>query len=584
MTIHKLSNPQSFVKECRAKGIFYDVLLEAITCIGQQKVCEMFEGKSNRGGSNNVSAGTIQNWLATFEFAYSNPDVKDSDPFQSRTIEKKGDLYDNYVKLVHTRIDEETLKSWDTMSNNKLGDEAVRYGITLGVRNSKSVMNLRERMKDMWTRRKTKFWDKTVDDTVQNVPEEPINYKMNNIFALRKMAKDRGIVFLQKSKDEIIQLLEEHDQKKDITEDQGPMDYEKMNLRQLKDLAKNRGFIQYNNMNNTNLRAMHKQYDEAVLKKKEDDSQKQSKSKDIIEFSIKEFQLKHENGEIHNIVIREDGYINGTMFCKANNKLIGHYLENKNSKAYIECLSSAIGIPITDLMVIKQGGDPKLQGTWVHRKIGYHLAMWVHPPFAVSVSGYLDELLTKGFVKIEKPLLPILDRTEPDLEAEALEAQCNPLLHCNQFVLYIAYIGRGLVKIGSSDCHINERESKHISCESIYPQFRFIRFFPISSGIIEKTIHNLLDKYRFPFEKQREVYKPTDKLGDFVEMVGRMLEENDLQMQVARYKTEILELKNQLLAAQKEILELKNHITELKNNMKYKMVTKPVIRRPSPET
>lgn len=564
MTIHKLSNPQSFVKECRAKGIFYDVLLEAITCIGQQKVCEMFEGKSNRGGSNNVSAGTIQNWLATFEFAYSNPDVEDNDPFQSRTIEKKGDLYDNYNKLVHTRIDEETLKSWDTMSNNKLGDEAVRYGITLGVRNSKSVMNLRERMKDMWVRRKTKFWDKTVDDTVQNVPEDPINYKMNNIITLRKMAKDRGIVFLQKSKDEIIQLLEEHDHKKEKGEAE-VMDYEKMNSRQLKDLAKTRGFIQYNNMNNTNLRAMHKQYDEAMLKKKEEETQQlimNNKSKE--ETEVKEFQLIHENGETFPIMIRKDGMVNATQLCKAMGKDFFDYQKTKQSQAFIEALKAEPNIIGTDVIIIKKGGN--YQGTWCHRLIAIDCARWLNPRFALQIIKWTDQILTQGFVKIEKPLLPILDRTEPDLEAEALEAQCNPLLHCNQFVLYIAYIGRGLVKIGSSDCRINERESKHISCESIYPQFRFIRFFPISSGIIEKTIHNLLDKYRFPFEKQREIYKPNGKLGEFVEMVGRMLEENDLQMQVARYKTEILKLKNQLLETQKENLELKNRITELENN------------------
>ena len=62
-----------------------------------------------------------------------------------------------------------------------------------------------------------------------------------------------------------------------------------------------------------------------------------------------------------------------------------------------------------ELIIVKQGGIA--QGTWIHRKIAYHLAMWVHPPFAVCVSNWLDELFTTGSVKIEKPLLPILDRT-----------------------------------------------------------------------------------------------------------------------------------------------------------------------------
>jgi len=201
--------------------------------------------------------------------------------------------------------------------------------------------------------------------------------------------------------------------------------------------------------------------------------------------------------------------------------------------------------------------------------------MWVHPPFAVSVSRFLDEILTKGYVRIERPLLPILDRTELDLEAEALEQDCNPLLYNNQFVLYVAYMGdHGLVKIGSSDCRIHERELKHMSCESRYPQFRFIRICPISSGCIETLIHNLLDKYRYPYQKQREIYKPSGKLQEFIDMIGKLLEENDLQLQITKYKLENLEMKNallekenklltvkhQLVVSQKEVLELKDEL------------------------
>jgi len=562
MTIHKLSNPHNFVKECRSKGIVYDELLEAITCIGQQKVCEMFEGKSNRGGTNNISAGTIQNWLATFEFAYANPDIEDNDPFQSRTIEKKGDLYDQYVKLIRTRIDEETFKSWETLSNRKLGDEAIRYGLTLGIRNAKSIMNLRERMKEMWNRRKRKFWDKSVNDdatttTNHDVPEETINYKMNNIITLRHMAKERGIVFHQKSKDEIIQLLEAYDQKKKDGEDPPTlMDYEKMSSRQLKDLAKTRGFNQYNNMNNTNLRSMHKQYDEAMSKKQEEDTPPNIEQTE--EHEVKEFQLVHENGDTFPILIREDGMVNATLLCKAGGKKFAHYQRNEQTQAFIEALKSDMQYRNTQLIIIKQGNTSKfVQGTWCHRLIAIDCARWLNPRFALQIIKWTDEIITKGFVKIEKPLLPILDRTDMDVQAEELEMQCNPLHYSNQFVLYVAYIGKGLVKIGSSDCRIHERESKHLSCESLYPQFRFIGIFPISSGCIEKTIHHLLEKYRFPFEKQKEVYKPpSGELQDFLEMIRKMLEEHDLKYQ-------LMEKNRMILQLEKENLDLRNKILQL---------------------
>jgi hypothetical protein len=168
---------------------------------------------------------------------------------------------------------------------------------------------------------------------------------------------------------------------------------------------------------------------------------------------------------------------------------------------------------------------------------------------------WTDELLTTGSVKIEKPLLPILDRTAMDLEAEELEKKCNPLLYSNQFVLYMAYIGDGgLVKIGSSDCRLSERESKHVSCESLYPQFRFIACFPISGGCIETTIHSLLDKYRFCYHKQKEIYKPEHTLQDFIDMIGKLLEEHDLRFQVQKLRQEIVDLKTRNVELEKRVM------------------------------
>jgi hypothetical protein len=569
MTINKLSNPHNFVKECKTKGITYDYLLEAINCIGQQKVCEMFIGKSSRGGSNNISQGTLKNWIATFEYSLSNPDIKDNDPFQSRLIEKKKDLYDNFIKLVNTKIDEHTLKSWETISINKLGDEAIKYGITLGVRNSKSVKNLRERMKEMWYRRKTKFWDindveiynSSLPNIMINISQnEYIDYRMKNIISLKEIAKDRNIVSLHKSKDEIIKLLEEYDSKIDNNKntDKVFINYEKMNSRQLKELAKNRGFNKYNNVNNTNLILLHKKYDEEIENKKLEDIN--NVSKDLIEYNIKEFELKNENDESFPIHIRDDGMVNVTMLCKAGNKKFYHYERNEQTQSFIKVLKNNLNITYSELIIVKNGGDFRLQGTWCHRLIAIDCARWMSPLFHLQIIKWTDEILTKGFVKIDKPLLPILERNNLDLEAEELEKECNILNYSNQYVLYIAYIGEnGLVKIGSSDCRIIERESKHISCESLYPQFRFIKIFPISSGCIEKLIHNMLTKYKYLYNKQVEIYKPIGTLKEFIDMISKILEENDLKYQIIKKDKIIMELINENIKLKKEI-ELKYKI------------------------
>lgn len=113
-----------------------------------------------------------------------------------------------------------------------------------------------------------------------------------------------------------------------------------------------------------------------------------------------EFKLKLLNNEIMNIGIRKDGYVNATQLCKAGNKLFGHYQTSKQTQDYLQALSPVIGIPITELIDIKQGGIN--QGTYVHRKVAYHLAQWISPQFAVQVSNVLDELMLTGKVELGK--------------------------------------------------------------------------------------------------------------------------------------------------------------------------------------
>jgi hypothetical protein len=98
----------------------------------------------------------------------------------------------------------------------------------------------------------------------------------------------------------------------------------------------------------------------------------------------------------------EDGYINATAMCKAADKLIGHYAENQNTKAYLAELSADIGIPISELIQAIKGGEPALQGTWVHPQVAIHLAQWLSPKFAVQVSKWVHEWLSGSKPNIGK--------------------------------------------------------------------------------------------------------------------------------------------------------------------------------------
>lgn len=104
--------------------------------------------------------------------------------------------------------------------------------------------------------------------------------------------------------------------------------------------------------------------------------------------------LKLNNIDI--IARKEDGYINLTAMCKAGKKLISHYMENKQTKAFLQALSKSMNITISELVIIHKGGNPKLQGTWGHRRVAYHLAQWISADFAVAVSEWLEEWILIG--------------------------------------------------------------------------------------------------------------------------------------------------------------------------------------------
>lgn len=86
-----------------------------------------------------------------------------------------------------------------------------------------------------------------------------------------------------------------------------------------------------------------------------------------------------------------DGYINATALCSAVSKRYADYSRLRSTQEYLEELSAVTGIPITELVVIKQGGSPSSQGTWVHPDLSIHLAQWCSPKFGIAVSRLVQK-------------------------------------------------------------------------------------------------------------------------------------------------------------------------------------------------
>lgn len=101
--------------------------------------------------------------------------------------------------------------------------------------------------------------------------------------------------------------------------------------------------------------------------------------------------------KVHNSIVDQrasDGYINATAMCKVAGKLMADYRRLASTEAFLQALEADMGIPISDLIQSVKGGDPAIQGTWVHPQVAIHMAQWLSPQFAVNVSKWVVDWMS----------------------------------------------------------------------------------------------------------------------------------------------------------------------------------------------
>ncbi len=261
MTIRRMVNPQNFCKEAHKLNIRYEFLMEGKKCIGDQALARLFHGTSMRGGGGSISAGTINNWIETFEFIKENPEHIDDEQYVVHRLEPKTEYYE-YIEILKTYIDEKTVENWKNASNKKLGDEAQKYGITLGIRNAKAVKTLLDRLLKMIERRKEHIWNKNLEKE----EDGELDFNFTNVPELRRLCKERNLKNSHlKRKEELVALLENNQNSIYESENKvNKLDYNKKNVKELKKLAKERGLTKYNNLKKDELVKLHQDYDEDI--------------------------------------------------------------------------------------------------------------------------------------------------------------------------------------------------------------------------------------------------------------------------------------------------------------------------------
>lgn len=529
MTIVKLKNHHAFFKECKEKGVTSNLLIEAQICLGKQSTSKLFKGRAKRQGGYTISSIQVENWIHTLKFSQENPQIPDENKvYMPRVVDPTDEWY-QFVKIVQTPIDEVIIKSWDYLSNPKLGKEIQAYGFTFGTANNRALLTLRQRVNEMVERRRTNFW--YVEEKIETDIKPEINFNSYSFLHLQQIGRRMGVDVNHISKEELVKRIETRQTEMETEKDKiFEQSYEDCNTRQLKSIAKDKCIPDYNL----------KKKDELIELLEACDLEEKTKLEEKSSIWGSEF------------ISREpDGYINATHLCKAGNKLYGHWYENKNTKEYLQALSEYINIPISDLIDCNKGRN---NGTWVHPKVAINIACWVSVEFEVRIINTLFDLFSKGRVEINSPCKAFA--TDMDIEASELEKKVNIAKYTNSQVIYVAYIGKGLLKIGYSDRNLINREIKHTSCETEYSEWRIIALFEVSSSVLEKGLHKFLHDDKATYNKQKEIFLPKTKLIDYIKKIEDYLLENDYVMVIRKLKEEIQNEKLEILKQKLELSKL----------------------------
>ena len=546
-----MCNPQSFCKQAHKLNIRYEFLKEARHCIGDQSLARLFNGSSLRGGGGSISSATITNWIHTFEFIQQNPEHIDDEQYTAHRLEPKDEYY-NYIAIIQNPIKEDVIKSWDALSKNKLGDEAKKYGITLGIRNTKAIQTLLQRMKEMVERRSAHIWNKNFDI----VEDDKIGYRLMNVPELRRICKEKNIKNAHiKSKEDLVKLLNETELNPLYTE--GKKDYKDRTTQELKALAKERGLTRYNNLKKDELVKLHGDYDDDLEmidtgggeeEHKEQDENVEIPEDEVITEKVVIEPVK--NGFLKTFSfdgkqVRTSGTFDDPWFLV---KDICDVLDIKDNRVALrnipekwkgECKILTLG-GTQSMSVVNEAGIYKLimrSNKPIAEKFQVFVCEDVLPSIR-KTGAYTLENRYQFILENNRPLSQLLNATEFDREAREIEHSYDWSKNSNCPVIYIAYIGcienHGLIKVGFSDSKFDERLSKHISSESQYDQFRLLDTFEVSGKPIEDTLHNLLQVNRYPFKAQREVYKTTSNIRDFIHTVEKLLSDNDYKLKYNR--------------------------------------------------
>ena len=93
-------------------------------------------------------------------------------------------------------------------------------------------------------------------------------------------------------------------------------------------------------------------------------------------------------------ILRGNARINMTQMAKPFEKTPKDWLRTSEANDYISVIAVRLKCLTAELVEVRQGGTPEMQGTWCNdRRIALRFAQWLSPEFSVAVDDALMRLM-----------------------------------------------------------------------------------------------------------------------------------------------------------------------------------------------
>ena len=286
--------------------------------------------------------------------------------------------------------------------------------------------------------------------------------------------------------------------------------------------VKNKEDILNNNMFQIDININNKQLNKTKYK----DIPEEIVKNDIQSLKLKDnYQLEYRE---------EDGYINITNLCKAGGKLFADWSRLKRTDSFKQILSTAMGIPITELIKLGSGSkyenDTKNQ-TWSHPQVAINIAQWISPEFDVLVSKWVYEIMLTGKVDItNNKTTQELDTMNKEnkllknriklLESKVLQKQPREIYEENKNVVYIVTTeykeAQGHYKIGKAQ-DLQKRMSVYNTTDKHEVVYSTSCKTKKKMDLLEQLVHDRLESKRI--EPNKEWFLSEDDGEDFIKII-----------------------------------------------------------------